>query len=297
MKLFSLGRTEVRVHLGLFFVLAIVCVQGRLYQLLMALIALILHESAHAIVAHSLCCEVSSITLYPFGAEARIQAAYSKNKSIALIAEAGPICSFVIAGLCVLVMTLLPVTEAGLKTFMQYNFLLAGINLLPAYPLDGGRLLFCALRIKLRDSLAKAIVCWTGIVAGCAMLALAIYCTMFFQSSLTLYMMGGFLLLAAAKELLSQPNAQLQALCGRTQAVRRGETMAVRYTAAHFSMGASEALHDMRSKDYNLMRVVDDSMRTVGELDEGALIAGIGRLGVKATVGEIIKFDQRKIIC
>ncbi|MDD3401152.1 MAG: site-2 protease family protein [Eubacteriales bacterium] len=296
MKLFSLGQTEVRVHLGLFVVVAIVCVQGRLYELLMALIALVLHESAHAMIARNVGCAVTSITLYPFGAEARIDANTLQNRALSMIACAGPIASFVIAGLCVLVMTAVPVTEVGLKAFWKYNLILALVNLLPAYPLDGGRLLFCLLRIKLRDRIAKAIAAWTGIFFGSVALASAIYCTMYFTTSLTLYMLGGFLLVAAAKEVLSLPNAQLMATVGKNAAVKRGESVTVRYSAVHCRMSAADALHDFRNREFNLLRVVDDGMRTVGELDEGALIEGIGKFGMSATVGEILGFDLRKTL-
>ncbi len=292
MKLFSLGQTEVRVHLGLFVVIAVECVKGELYELMMALIALVLHEASHAIIARNVDCEVTSITVYPFGAEARITAQRQQNKALAMIAAAGPIASLIFAGLSVLTITAFPVTRTGLEAFTLYNVVLFIFNLMPAYPLDGGRLLFCALRTRLRDRTAKAIAAWSGLLIGCALLALALYCTLFLYSSLTLYMMGAFLLFAAAKEILSLPSALLMASVTKSSAVKRGETVRVRFTAVHSKMSAGDALHDLSSNNYNLLRVVDDRMHSMGELDEGALIAGIGRLGMTATVGEILRFDQ-----
>ncbi|MDO4565308.1 MAG: site-2 protease family protein [Clostridia bacterium] len=292
MRLFSLGRTEVRLHLGLLLVVAAACVFGKLYEMLMAITALSLHEGAHAITARRLMCHVSSITLYPFGAEAKLRTESASNRSRACIAMAGPVCSFVAAGLCMIVIRLFPAAERGLEAFLSYNLILGAINLLPAYPLDGGRLLKCLLCIRLRERTASSVTIWLGIGIGCALLALAIYMTMFLSPPYMLYMMGGFLVLAAAKEAVIQPEVQLESAMQRSLMLRSGEAVNVRYSAAHRLMSAKEALSNMRSRDYTVLRIVDDGMRTVGELDEGSLIRGIGRLGARSTVEDILKFDQ-----
>lgn len=289
MKLFTLGRTEVRMHLGLLFVVIAACVLGKLYELLMALLALILHESAHAIAAYCTMCEVKTLTLYPFGAEARIDTTFNSNKSIACIAEAGPVCSFVVAGLCMLIMRFFPVTITGLEAFCNYNLILGLINLLPAYPLDGGRLLRCLLCIRVRGRTATAIVAWLGVGIGSAILALAIYATLFLSPPLMLYMMGGFLVIAAAKELITQPEIQLQSALQRSAIVQGGETVSIKYSVAHKEMRALEVLRSMKSRDYAVIRIVDDSMQTIGEVDEGMIIRGIGRLGAYSSIEEIYR--------
>jgi stage IV sporulation protein FB len=214
-----------------------------------------------------------------------------------MVVIAGPIASLVAAGLSMLCIRLFPAVEGSLQAFSEYNLFLALINLLPAYPLDGGRLLRCQLSQRLRPRTAAAISAWVGVVFGCLALAIAFYGTLFYYSSLTLYMAGAFLLLAAGRELLTLPEAQLNAMMRRSASIRRGDSVRVQYSVVHARLTAAEAMRMLRQHDYNLMRVVDDRMRPLGEMDEAMLISGIGARGMSAPVGEILSnIDRRKIM-
>jgi len=297
MYLFSIGKTEIRLHPAVLAVVALVCVQGRLYTLLMCMLALLLHECAHALVAARLGIAVHAITVLPFGAEARLEANACLPKGERLVVIAGPVVSLVAAGLSMLCVRLLPSVADSLGAFSEYNLFLALINLLPAYPLDGGRLLRCLLAQRLRPRLAGQITAWAGIALGCLALAIALYGSLFYYSSLTLYMAGAFLLLAAGKELLALPDAQLNAMLRRSVSVRRGDSLRVQYSVVHARLTAAEAMRLLRRHDYNLMRVVDDRMRPLGEMDEAALVQGVGALGMSATVGQILShIDRRQIL-
>ncbi len=68
--------------------------------------------------------------------------------------------------------------------------------------------------------------------------------------------------------------------------------MTVREIAAHESMAAEEAVRILSANRYNVLRVLDASMRTLGEIDEGRLLVGIARFGAGVSVGEILAFDR-----
>ena len=304
MRLFHVGKTQVRLHWGVLAVVALVCVQGRLYTLLMCMLALGIHECAHALVAARMGITVESISLLPFGAEAKLEGNACLPHAERMVVIAGPIASLVAAGLSMLCMRLLPRVASSLSAFSEYNLFLALVNLMPAYPLDGGRLLRCLLALKLRPRTAAAISAWVGIIIGALALVLAVLGSLLYYSSLTLYMVGVFLLLAAGKELLCLPDAQLNAMLRRSASIRRGDSLRVQYTVVHARLTAAEAMRMLRLHDYNLMRVVDDRMRPLGELDEAMLVLGIGALGMSASLGEILiqnelpgkRIDQRRIM-
>jgi len=288
MRLFHIGKTEIRLHWAVLAVVTLVCVQGRLYALLMCTLALLIHECAHALVAGRLGIAVYALTILPFGAEAKLEANACLPASERFVVIAGPIASLVAAGISMLCIRSFPAIESSLSAFSEYNLFLALFNLLPAYPLDGGRLLRCALSRKLRPRAAAAITAWVGIVFGCLALAFALYGSLFYYSSLTLYMAGAFLLLAAGRELLVLPDAQLNAMIRRSASIRRGDRVRVQYSVVHARLTAAEAMRMLRQHDYTLMRVVDDRMRPLGEMDETTLLSGVGALGMSATVGEIL---------
>jgi len=101
--------------------------------------SVLLHEAAHALVARRLGVHVSGIELSFFGGAAKmVDMPRSADHEIA-IAAAGPALSLILAGAG---FGLGAVTHVPLLTYIGWiNLVLAGFNLIPALPMDGGRIL------------------------------------------------------------------------------------------------------------------------------------------------------------
>jgi Zn-dependent protease len=105
--------------------------------------SVLFHELAHSVVAQRYKIKVMSITLFIFGGLARIGREPSKAIQEFNIAIAGPLASFVLAGLFYLLSLAVPESQmigALGKYLSGTNFLLGAFNLLPGFPLDGGRI-------------------------------------------------------------------------------------------------------------------------------------------------------------
>jgi Zn-dependent protease len=112
--------------------------------------ALLLHELAHSLLAKARGLRVRAITLFALGGVSQIESEASDAKSEFWIAIVGPITSLVI-GLTVLgaawLAGWLPATEPAspvisVLVWLGYiNIMLAVFNMIPGYPLDGGRVL------------------------------------------------------------------------------------------------------------------------------------------------------------
>jgi Zn-dependent protease/CBS domain-containing protein len=109
--------------------------------------SLILHELSHSVVARRYGMPIRGITLFIFGGVAEMEDEPPNAKAEFLMAIAGPIMSFALAlafyGVSVLGQAQgLPQPALGVTRYLAYlNALLATFNLLPAFPLDGGRVL------------------------------------------------------------------------------------------------------------------------------------------------------------
>lgn len=107
-------------------------------------ISIVLHELGHAIIAKNYKLKVKRITLFVFGGVAEISKESPKSSAEFWIAIAGPITSFILAGIFYL-LEILSVKNQYLTASFQYlaliNFILAIFNLIPGFPLDGGRIL------------------------------------------------------------------------------------------------------------------------------------------------------------
>ena len=105
---------------------------------------LLAHELAHALVARRYGVKVSGITLWLFGGVSRLDGEPPSAGAEALIAGVGPVTSLVIAGLALGLTLATGASPLGSELFgwlAFVNLALALFNLVPAFPLDGGRLL------------------------------------------------------------------------------------------------------------------------------------------------------------
>jgi len=105
--------------------------------------SVVFHELSHSVVAQHYKIRVVSITLFIFGGVAHIEREPSKAIQEFNIAVAGPIASGFLAGVFfVLTLFFSPETTVGAFAILlwQANGLLAVFNLLPGFPLDGGRI-------------------------------------------------------------------------------------------------------------------------------------------------------------
>ena len=107
-------------------------------------LSILLHELGHSIIAKNYKVKVKRITLFVFGGVAEITGEPPKSLAEFWIAIAGPITSFILAG----IFYLLEHASGGNDYFIAFfrylayiNFILAVFNLIPGFPLDGGRVL------------------------------------------------------------------------------------------------------------------------------------------------------------
>jgi Zn-dependent protease len=138
------------------------------------------HELAHAVVAIRHGLGVHDITLLPIGGVARIEHASLTPRSESLIAAAGPLMNVAIAILLTPVVLLVAMArnidqavgvllyadEISIAGFVLYlwiaNLLLATFNLLPAFPMDGGRILRALLSVRRSRLTATRIAVYIG---------------------------------------------------------------------------------------------------------------------------------------
>jgi Zn-dependent protease len=121
--------------------------------------SVVVHELAHALVARRFGVQTTSIALFLFGGVATLEEEPPTPAADALVALAGPAMSVALAALAFGAMNLVdafvpPAYADAAASLLAYvtvaNAMLAVFNLIPAYPLDGGRVLR-ALLWRLRD--------------------------------------------------------------------------------------------------------------------------------------------------
>lgn len=106
----------------------------------------LLHECGHCLAAQHYNQKIHSITLYPFGGAARMEIPKEPVKEL-VIALAGPAVNLVLIPVFLLLGSIHPI----LMTIGYYNMILLVFNMIPAFPMDGGRVLRACLTHFLKD--------------------------------------------------------------------------------------------------------------------------------------------------
>jgi Zn-dependent protease/CBS domain-containing protein len=108
-------------------------------------VGVVLHELGHSLVARSFGYPIESITLWLFGGIARLEELPEDWRQEMAIALAGPAVSVALGAVVYVPFALLPAGQSAARFVLGYlavlNVALAAFNMLPAFPMDGGRVL------------------------------------------------------------------------------------------------------------------------------------------------------------
>lgn len=235
--------------------------------------SLLLHELGHATQATREGMEIEGITLWVFGGVARFRGMFPSAGAEFRIAIAGPIVSLVIGVVTLAGALLVPLPAAidGVVFWLGYvNLMLLAFNMLPALPLDGGRVLRSALWARKRDFLAATrTAAALGRGFGQALIALGVLAVLLGGGlgGLWLVFIGWFLLAAAEAELAGAETHE--ALSGLSV----GEVMATKPV----TVGPKDSLDDFMQRCFlphrHVAYPVVDGGRPVGLISFRSVLA------------------------
>jgi len=248
----------------------------------------LLHELGHAAMAKVYEVRTREIVLYPIGGVARLERMPS-GKAELLIALAGPAVNLVLAGMLFAVMLVLQVRMPGsaaelasgnsvLLQLLLVNASLFFFNLLPAFPMDGGRVLRATLTFFMSEERATAVAATVGQGAAIVFGGLGLI-----TGNFILVFIAFFVFLGAGQEAaFHRSRAAVQGLDARAAMITRFDAL-----APQDSLGkAAELLLTTHQHDFP---VVDAWGRVAGLLHRGVLLEALARAGRDTPVLEVME--------
>lgn len=308
-KLAKIKGIEIKVHLT--FVLILIWaayrwsvstgegLQGAMFGIvatLLLFLSVTLHELGHSMQAIKYGVKVRDITLLPMGGLAQMEDIPEEPNKEFGIAIAGPLVNFTIAGLLIAIGFLLDARAlvslaelqsslgraswSGLLAYLtSANLLLGLFNLIPAFPMDGGRILRALLAKKLSYTRATKIAAQVG--QGLALL-MGLYG--FMSGSWTLVIIAIFIWMGAGSE---NQNTQVKHTLGDTTVgqvmIRSPHTLKVNDAlskAVELTLTTSQA-------DFPVLEW--GSNQVAGLLTQADLLHGLQSLGAGAAVREVMQ--------
>jgi stage IV sporulation protein FB len=146
---------STHIHPLLWAILAIGIMTGHIYDLILLFSLVLLHELGHVFAASFFSWKIKKIMLFPFGGVAEIDE-YGNRPLYqeVIVILSGPFVHLILMLGSFIALSSSLITHEFYEQFMFHNVLLLCFNLLPIYPLDGGKLMFVSF--SLFDSFQKS---------------------------------------------------------------------------------------------------------------------------------------------
>ncbi|TNF31719.1 MAG: site-2 protease family protein [Deltaproteobacteria bacterium] len=191
----------IKIHFSLFILLGFLLLASSsagsgLYGVLIAVLlfgSVTAHELGHALVARRYGVDTKEIVLLPIGGAALLSRNPDEPKQELLIAIAGPVVSLVLSGLAFLAWQAVALTVLADLFFV--NLVLGLFNLVPAFPMDGGRVLRAGLANWMGNMRATRVAAKLGRLVAVAFMVIAVV-----YSEIILGFIGAFIFFAATAE-------------------------------------------------------------------------------------------------
>jgi stage IV sporulation protein FB len=292
----KIGGTEIRIHVTFLLFLAWIWAasymsggadaawSGLLFMVLLFLCVLV-HEYGHILAARAFGISTRDVTLLPIGGVARLERFPEEPREEFLITLAGPMVNVaIVLALLLAGADLSPHNFAEVDSskislidrLAAVNVVLAVFNLIPAFPMDGGRVLRALLARKYgfvrATEIAANIGQWFAFAFG--------FIGLFFNPMLTLIAI--FIYLAATSE------ARLAQLRGVSRGVPVTAAMMTEYKALSPSARIEEAIDTLLRTSQTEFPVVDTDGRLVGVLGRNDMIKALKQDGPNTLIGNVM---------
>lgn len=270
--------------LGLFFV------AGVLLQGLIVFSVVLLHELAHVAAARRFGINVSDVELLPFGGVSRIGGEVVLNPSReALVAAAGPSANLLLAGLATALKGYGLWDGQLTSFFIQSNFLMASFNLLPALPLDGGRVFraYLARRVGFREATYKA--AWLGQFWGVSIVLLGTAGLLVGLSGLDILITGGFLLYAATREKGLAPFHFIRHLTQKKLELAAAGVLPAEPLVSFDYVRLGDVTKAFIPQRFHIVMLLDKDWQYKGVVSEAQIVDALLQDGMNISIGDLIK--------
>lgn len=286
MKGIRLFGGRLKINLLMIPAVVILIVFGMGDVVLCTIPALILHEWAHILAAAALGMTITEMELFPFGCAAKMQCfAMSRAKEI-IVAAAGPAANM-LAACAVFIIDRYYESFAVSGKLISANLAIATVNLLPALPLDGGRIARAVFASFMGFRRATKFMSLLGVFFAAMIAGAGVYTAVQGTFNPSFFVMGFFLCLSALKEMRNAPYTLIRDLSGKRQRMDARKTININRFAAMQGEKLSDIMREFEAGKYNIVTVLDKDMGILGELDERQILDGMMEKGTHATLWSI----------
>ncbi len=292
MRIGSLFDVDVNISITLVVLIVIAVLLGNGTEIATFFFVFMAHETAHVLTAKALKMKVDEIELLPFGGALRIESIFELNPINEIyIALAGPVMNII------LLLGYSAFQNLGLASvntndiFIRANLTLAGFNLLPALPLDGGRVLRAVLAREIGIKKATKVGAYGGLILSLLLALTGIYALRVKAFNPNLFLLSGFLAYSALKERRTASYIFIRDITLKRDILSREGMLVSKELVVLYNIPIKNVMNRFVPHRYHYVKVVDHSLRVWGYLDETEIINGMVEYGVNAQIGRLLRSE------
>ena len=273
MRVMTIKGIAIRVHYLFFLLMLVFGICGQMMEAVVVFACVVFHELCHIAVAVWLGYRAKGLTLLPFGGMAEIEGMNGYGLRECMVVAAGPVGSAVGAFFCGWGW----LEMSGMAELLaETNMMLALWNLLPAYPLDGGRL----IRILFGTSMtAKEAVRRTVRISQLVAAVLFVYAGYVWlvrcEVLISVMLLAGMVVRLASTEGKEIAFVPFCHMAGKERALTEAGYLPTMWYTVRCDMRAGEVIELFRPQVYTMVRVVSAGGKLYGTLSESEVWQGL----------------------
>ncbi len=250
-------------------------------------VCVIFHELGHALTGRKFGFKTKNIVLLPIGGVARFEKLPENPKQEFLVAIAGPMVNFVIAAILYVIIQpsvdyilSLDISSINATNFMVMlwivNISLGIFNLIPAFPMDGGRIFRALLAMYLPREKATQIAASVGFVLATGFIFFGLFYNPF------LILIGAFIILSASSE---TSIVKAQALLNGHSV---GEIVMTDFASLDQSISIAEASEVVLNGQSSNFVITSSEHNILGTLDRNQIIKSLSSMDHRTPLAQVM---------
>jgi stage IV sporulation protein FB len=282
---------KVRVHPLFLLLIAGSVAAGLLVETLVLFTIVIVHELGHIGVASAYGYRIREMQILPFGGVAKLEhgaMGWNPRHEVA-IAIAGPLNNFLMILVGLLFHGIGLWSDSLTQFFIKGNLMIGFFNLLPALPLDGGRILRAASSREQGYRAATEVSIRLSVLLAVLLIVVGILSMWRGMLNLSFLMLGSFLLLSAW-ELRKQMKVDVIRFLDAKRREQRSDAQPVRSLAVPGDHRVYDVIERFAPDAYHMIYVLDEEKKVVSVLGEDELVHSVFEEGgMRLTLLQIVK--------
>lgn len=272
---------EIPIHPSFLLLVAWFVITGKAYAFFIFVGVVLTHELGHYFVAWKLGYKLDSFFLAPYGVSLNYKECTFASRDEIKIAIAGPAVNLILATITVSLWWIFPAIYFYTHEFVLQSVSLALFNLLPAYPLDGGRIFICLFSEKISRKKSVKIISLANLILAATFVIIFIV-TCFINFNPTPALVAAFMLAGIVESNFESRYQKMNMFKKKIKSFSKVQSLVVQD-----SITLGQILKHIEANKFTVFYIVSDEKTRA--LDEKALLKLSLIYPLSLSLSEILK--------